>query len=523
MRSDCWIRWLPWVSLLAFTALWLARWPAFPLLLDPYYHLLIARQVVEAGGPIAYESWEYAPIGRPHLYPPVLHLVLATLLKAGCDPLTAIRLLSVALLPGLLLSLFLVARRLFSPSIALTCLWVAMVPFSFHLHTAITLAATLGLIEFIWLMDALERGRPLAAGLLVALLSYTHLGLPWAALLAMSAYSLLRPDRAREVIKAGWGFLPALPWWWHVGVHRDFLHVVARYENARVELLPLLYAAALVGAWICWRRRGPFAWPLACWVGFTLFAPRHAYRWLSGEGMVPVLLMAGVGIDWLAQGVLRVVPRAGRPETTRGRPSPIQGRLATAALMLVLVASPAVGHAETGWRWRWFDAAPLHLLGCPWSEAKELELGLSSPPVDRLVRVVEAESRPGEILWSNLPYAGGLVAALAGRPMSTAMLNEVPPAAAFDPIGAAHLVVWFRIEPIPGTVTLAQLRRYPLTPVAEDQLVVVFRRSGAGRKAPAPQAALPLWVALALLGTAVGVIAKDLASPARAQAGAALN
>ena len=490
--------WLPWVCLGSFAALWLARWPAFPLVLDPYYHLMIARQIADAGGPIAYEWWEHAPVGRPHLYPPVLHILLALLLKAGVGPVAALRAASVFLPVALMASLYAASRRLAGAGTALAVLAAACTPFIFHLHCAITLAATLGMIELLWLFVALEEGRPAAAGALAALLGYTHLGLPGMALITVIAQAWMRgPVAWRRAAQAGWGWLLPMPWWLHVLRAQPGLHVTARWENTQVELLPVLLAAALLGLWTSWRKKGPLSWFVACWAGFLALAPRHAFRWLDGEGMLPLILLAGVGITQAAEWF------AGR---SRGRRLALGGCLAAAAVLL----GPTLVRTGEAWQLRWPDSAPWHLLGAPRVAAKELDATFVAPPMEELVALVERETQPNEILWSNAPYAVGLVAALARRPMSSAMFNEVGPSQAFDPIAAAHLVVFFKVGSVPGWVRLADLRRYRLTQVADTELAALYRRTGPAVPARPPQAVMPLAVAAAALGLLAGLAIWDL-------------
>ena len=247
---------LAWLLLGGFSALWCARWPLFPVVLDPAYHLFIAQQVAVADGPILFEPWEAAPLGRPHLYPPVFHLLLAALLKIGWHPVTVMRCASVILPPLLLVTMLLMARRLFSPSVALSCAWISVLPWAFHLHGAMAMAAWLGLIELLWPVMALERRRVIAAGLLFVLLCYTHLGLPWIALVSLGCAALMRPGLRSDLWRASWALVLVLPWWWYLWSHRVLLHTVPRFENTFVEFMPLIGMAGLVGAWRCWRQGG---------------------------------------------------------------------------------------------------------------------------------------------------------------------------------------------------------------------------------------------------------------------------
>jgi hypothetical protein len=431
----------------------------------------------------------------------VLHLLLAGLLKAGCPALLSVRLATAALPPALLASVFLVSRRLFGPSTALACMTASLLPFSFHLQSGMALAAALGLIELLWLMEAVERNRPRAAGLLLALLFYTHLWMPWAALAMVAAYAALNPAARGCVLRAGWGAVLALPWLVHLGRHRGALQHLPRWENVLIEIMPLLLLAAAAGLVECARRRGPWLWPLAALAGgVPLVFGRLSYRLLSGEGLVPVLLLAGVGMCWLARRLAPAVP-VGRD---RGE------LIGMGALTLLLVCAPTLAHRETGWRWLWPDAAPWHLLNAPFTPPKRLDAGIYSPQVEKAARLVERSSGAREIIWSNAPYAGGFVAALAHRPTSSFMFSEIRPARSFDPPAAAHLILWFKLDPRSLLGDWSLVSHLQLIPMQQDEFVALFRQPAVAETARPPQAACPLWAAWVVFAAAVGVIGWDL-------------
>ncbi|HOP09099.1 MAG TPA: hypothetical protein PLC12_02665, partial [Candidatus Methanofastidiosa archaeon] len=48
-----------------------------PNVIDLWYHLAIARKILELGTIPLWDFWEFAPAGRPHLYPPLSHLLIA--------------------------------------------------------------------------------------------------------------------------------------------------------------------------------------------------------------------------------------------------------------------------------------------------------------------------------------------------------------------------------------------------------------------------------------------------------------
>lgn len=495
--SPAWVRWLPWVLLSSCAVLWAARWPTFPLALDPAYHLSVAQQMVLADGPLAYEWWECAPVGRPHLYPPVLHLLLAGLLTLTNSPIGTIRLATALIVPLVLLTIYVAARRLFSASIALACVLMALVSFAWWLQLGMTLAAGLGLIELLWLMVAMREQRWIAASCLFALLWYTHLGLPVVAVVTLVAGCGLRAIATRHALATvGWGGLIALPWLVHVGRHAGTFRAVSRYENTTIEVVPLLLLLGVVGVWHSWKARGRGEWLLSLWLGFCAYAANFSFRWLSGEGVLPIVLLAGYAVERLSTEVA---------EWLHHRVSRWTVMLAMAGAMMV---SPSWSISPSGVHLRWLDAAPFHLLN--WSAPAVTDRAIGSAGIERLSKLVERVTHPAEILWSNAPYAGGLVAALAHRPTASAMFYEVPPARPFDPVGASRWILWFKIGPQPGAPTLEELRRrHALELAADEELALVFRNPGARDAARSPEAVVPLWAAFVLLCAVCVAIAGD--------------
>ena len=482
MKTDAFLRYFPWMVLAFFAALWCARWFLFPLVLDPYYHLFIAQQINAAGGIFAFETWEYAPVGRWHLYPPVLHLILSGLLKLGFSPISAIRLLTALLPVCLLLTLFLVARRLFTPAIALSVLGMAVTPFSFHLHSGITLAASLAMIEMLWLYAAVEDGRILAAGCLIGLLCYTHLGLPWVGLISIVVYAFCEKGHRQTVLKSCWGFLLALPWWWHLAAHRAAFSPFPRYENELLELSPFVILLAIAGIIFCLRLKGKFCWLLACWAGFLPFSYNHRYRWLCGEGLLPLFLLAGIGFWKLSEWVSRQV-NGGQAKSAR-----VSALLFLALWVACVLFSPTVLTTPAGFKVRWPDSAFWHLLNAPGLARKAIDSTFYSPQTEALIQAVKADTQEGEILWSNAPYALGLVASIAQRPMSSAMLNEVAPAAKINPLRSAGWIVWFKFkQPMPALP--------PKTAVDDQALALIWRQPGDRMLAHPPQRIVPLALA----------------------------
>lgn len=52
------------------------NWNNYPTELDSPYHLLMGKMFFEKGGIAVWDSYEFAPEGRPQLYPPLLHVII---------------------------------------------------------------------------------------------------------------------------------------------------------------------------------------------------------------------------------------------------------------------------------------------------------------------------------------------------------------------------------------------------------------------------------------------------------------
>ena len=66
--------------------LMIVRRDIFPIFQDIYYHLAVARSFLQAGGVSTVDFLQYAPFGRPNLYPPLYHVALSAPLSSGSRP-----------------------------------------------------------------------------------------------------------------------------------------------------------------------------------------------------------------------------------------------------------------------------------------------------------------------------------------------------------------------------------------------------------------------------------------------------
>ena len=144
-----------------FMALLIIRWQTLPIFLDIYYHAGCMTGFRDAGGIVLHDFWEYAPIGRPHLYPPLFHLILLGLSKSGLPTLFILRFVSAAIYPLFLLTISWVVSRLYNDRCAFFTVLAATLPYTFLLNIVTAIPSSIALIILVLLFYAIETKRTL--------------------------------------------------------------------------------------------------------------------------------------------------------------------------------------------------------------------------------------------------------------------------------------------------------------------------------------------------------------------------
>lgn len=231
---------------------------------DITYHLLTAQGFVRNGGLTLWENWSSLPFGRPHLYPPVLHLLLALLVKIN---LPAVIIIKIAVLGGIL-SLSWVSwwsiKKLFSPLAALFYLILLTGNFGFLNLLGQTLPASIVLIASPLLLILIKRHKTLAATILLTVLWYTHLAFPWFMVGALLVWTFFNRGHFKPTLQTVLiSFLLYLPWLIHNLNHLEYLRYLGPDYSEFIQKnlvlgLPLnlliLFILALGLLFIFWRK-----------------------------------------------------------------------------------------------------------------------------------------------------------------------------------------------------------------------------------------------------------------------------
>ncbi len=484
-------RWIlySWAIIFLFFLLLGLRWLLLPNFLDIYYHLSVAQGFAKAGGFSSHDFWSYAPVGRAHLYPPLFHFIILLFLKLGLPVLSIARLLDFISFPLLLAVIWFFMRSLFSARIAFFAVLISSSLYSFYLASAnfipVTLSFILGLFSF-W---AFERGKIISASLLLALAFYAHAQIPWFLVLVYLIYGLLNRGILTRCLKTVFfAVLAALPLLVYLFQNSSYYNPKSAYEGfiLEINLSVILFVLALPEVF---KKKGRHYLLLAFALGTLGFVFSYPYRYISGQGLLGLILLSAVGIErvWL------------------------KGKKAVFFLLIFLfICSPALflmrkqppGLAP-------FNSTYVNLAAFAKSAERPNDYSLcSSKFIPELVKIIRDNSQKEEIIFTNLKFIGTMLCALSDRPYAAGGLNEVMPLAKTDPFANARLIIWFNDPGGRQEQALAGLvSKYGLEKIAETEIAQVYRNNATRARADIPSADVSnkLILIIALLVIAVFV------------------
>lgn len=456
-------------------ALILANHSLYPVFLDAPYHMAVTRGFREAGGVTTWDFWDFAPAGRPHLYPPLLHVGMSFLEDMGLSEATTITLVCMFMFPLIMLALWWAMRQLFGSRAAFLSLLLLVVPAAFLWQTGVTVAASLVLVIAPLLFLALERGRRAAASVLLALSLYSHLVLGHLLALALLIYLVHRREYWRRILAVlAAAYLLYIPWALVVLDNLSSLSFSEPGAGGGFALHILVWIAAAAGMVVCYRKKGSYFLLPSFFLSMVPIAFFYPNRFWQGHVFLPLAMLGAVALDALFE--------TGRRRLERWVSSPAWSSAlvaaASCALLLPLLAadpvfswgsspgsgmrhpvpgpgrgtSPAAAapggggmpagrglprfappstseRASSSPR---FKFQPTSLTALAGLQELRLPAGGATafgPENMELVRLVERCSEPGDLVYVSSGILGDFIYAMTGRYATRGMFHEVRPEA----------------------------------------------------------------------------------------------
>lgn len=451
---------IPWNSLSKLTIfslllLQLIRWSILPQFIDIYYHLATAWGFIQAGGYSGWDFWQYAPVGRPHIYPPLFHLILAGFIKAGINPVILAKLCEVFAPPALLLILWKFIRDNYSPKLAFFTALVFLSSFSFYLSLLNHIPATISLILGILSLGQLFKKNVLRSSILLALTFYTHIGISWFFALTFISYGLLNKEIRKTALTIFMAaFIFALPivikelntlrfiTSLGLGMHEKYL--------CQVKIIETILA--LVGLFQAMKTGKEYKLFAAMFLSSLIFVT-YPYRFLSAEGYFPVILLAAFCIFNFYHKLNR-------------------RHLILVIAFFFLAFSPTfsmhkvTNERKINYEVKFFDSGFLNTL---LAKGQILWFPEEYIPAAKLVK---DNSSFKDITYCTFDPLGLTISSIAGRASANALLPEIKASQNLNPFVVSKIIIFTRLDN--EKMVDSAVKRLNLSKIGENKFFIIY-------------------------------------------------
>jgi hypothetical protein len=392
------------------TVVFLVSWrKLLPGMSDTWYHLAVARHVYERAQIPEWADWEFRPWGRPHLYPPLLHAIMALVaLPLRGDFVAVSGVMSAVFVPAALWTAWYAARWLLGAGGGL----LALVLLSLDLGQLVVVKAYIpstivNILLPLLVVTFLSRRAWLSIALLTAMY-YAHLGLPHLVALGLllfgwkfRTYGLL----ALKVVVIA--FVLYTPWLARSLMYEGWLADLGRQMgvpgNPFLKLLSLqiinllILPAGLVG--LLKRGQRDLGQQLPYWllVGMLPLLASYGGRYFMHS--IPLWSL------FAARALRGLTPPAPRARRCVGLVLLTLAPVPTIGVFGQLIALPSIAVADT--------TLALLLAHQPADLGKEEQYGDDCRQIARWLKCYTA---PDEVIHVNTEWVAGMVTVLTGRP-----------------------------------------------------------------------------------------------------------
>ena len=191
---------------------------------DQFYHMAAAKQILEKRTIPIWDDWEFAPMGRPHLYPPVLHLLIAFFAGEPDQIIAGFSSIQMLLYPLALLAYWMLYRKFLSPAHAYLSLIFLSMEFMFGMGCLMGLPASIVNVLWPFILLAIINKRTYVAMLLLAVAFYTHTGMPVLICLCLLIFGLWKREHFLRILAVIIGALIlSMPWTLRYYVFSDWM------------------------------------------------------------------------------------------------------------------------------------------------------------------------------------------------------------------------------------------------------------------------------------------------------------
>ena len=453
--------------------------------MDIYYHLLTAWGFIKAGGLSAWDFWQYAPVGRVHIYPPFFHIVLAVLMKLGINNIILAKLFEVFTPVVFLIVLWNFTRKNFSERLAFFVILVSGSSFSFYLSLLNHVPATLALIFGFLAYGQLFKNRQVRSLLLLTLCFYTHIGISLFFALSLIFYALFYKEFRKACLSVITGaFILSLPILSRQVIGLKFISSLGLSLNERytcqIKFVDCILAFfGLISIFKTERKYRLFFGFFLAGLIFLIYP----YRFFSAEGYLPVIFLSACAIDGLYN-------RA-KDRNLFLRYTPVL------AALFILFVSPTLSMewprtaGRQSYKIKIADSAFLGMLS-----AKADTIWFPKEYISA-AELIKDNSEDNDIIYSSLNIISVALASISGRSSANGLFPEIKPSRQFDPISVSRIIVFTQSDR--PDMRTAIVDGYRLVKIGENRLFILYKNPLSQAKVDIRKVVFPFWAVFIII------------------------
>ena len=465
----------------------LIRFPYLPQYVDDYYHISTACWFSKIGGWNGWNFWDYAPWGRPQVYPPLYHFLLVLLKKIGFSWLNAVRFAESVIPVFFFFFVWKVIRSFNSNLFSFIFLLALSSFFSFFSSLSANIPATLALIfGFLsWLF--LMKKKPLSASIFLTLSFYTHAGIPWIFTISLLFLLFIKKERPLSLRIIALTFLGSFPLLFHQLRHLHFIHFEILREVYFTHLSIFVIISALVSLFFIKRDRRTFLF-LGFLFGSLIIFFKYPYRLFSAQGIIGFVFFSSL----LLERIFIIIEK--------------KKKIIFISLIFLyfFFFHSTLDYEVTQFKFNFLNSTYINYLrGKPFVlfEFRSLFWPQYYYPI---VRAIQSHTKECEIISSNLNLTAQIFSALAERPTSRSILGEVRPKKA-DYFRFAKVIIWMKSEKLPFFI----LKKLNWKKIYENEIAYVFINPAIFYCVNFPKAKISFWIIVFIFFLLIFLLIRD--------------
>jgi len=393
------------------TLLSLKRLNIFPVFVDIFYHMSTAKGFDIAGGIVLHDFWEFAPLGRTHLYPPLLHVIMAFMYEF-LPMVTVGKIISFIMFPLVQLSVFFYTREIFDRKTAFYVVLLITIPFNFYRSQALTNATSLVLVLTPLIFWAVEKNKLLSSVILMSLALYTHISMSHIVGAALIIYAVTNKDKRKMILKTlAFSYLLFLPWMIHILINYGEMtsETFGTILQSEIHLIPMFFG--FIGLVYCFLKKKYYYLPAMYFLSMIVILYKYPMRFWAHIAL-GISILGGISLSEIENSILRNQKRYGL-------------RIGFVVAILFLIGfnlfDPVFSTTPLGNEFENKDPTILTLT------KGNIAPSLITPETMDLCRIVESNTEPDDIFFITNPTIGCLITSVTGRSQMQGMWHEVQP------------------------------------------------------------------------------------------------